>query len=343
MIKVSYLTNLPREGYNPKVTITEDANNSYFVTFTDRKTGEIVTCGSVNSNGWVSAMRQWYTDWRITVYKGKEKIYTEDLDLTGKIVFIKCDAKALGDNIAWIPYLEEFRIKHNCIVIGSTFFNFLFAEEYPNIIFIDPWTIEGKIDDRLKNVYAQYYIGTLKPDNYVYSPRPYGKIKMQETPSDILGLEYKEIKAKIKKPNVIKTRSVCISEKGSSPVKEWNGNWQIIVDYLVSRNYEVKVISKEPTSLKNVTDKTGDFPLTERIKDLCESEFFIGVSSGLSWLAHSCDTYVFIVSDHTPPDHEFKENCTRIYSDKCRKEVIPTFVDGNITSDQIIDAISSEF
>jgi len=331
-VEVSYVTTLPLQGVNPKVTIHSKENTTYYVTFIDMAKDEVVASGCVQSGGAISASRNWFTWWKIKVYKGNECVYSTRFDPTDKVVFIKCDARALGDNLAWVPYFEEFRKAHNCKVICSTFFNELFEKEYPNLLFVAPNT-------RIGNVYAQYYVGTQKPDNYIYSPRPYGKIRLQETPTDILGLPFKELKAKITKPKVAKTKTICISEHGSSPIKEWGGNWQFVVNYLVSEGYEVKVISKEPTTLKNVTNKTGDFPLAERIKDLCEAEFFIGVSSGLSWLAHSCDTYVFIISDHTPKDHEFSEDCTRIYSDKCMDEVIQELVKSGITAIQVVETI----
>lgn len=331
-VKITYNTTLPLQGLNPKVSIAEEEENTYFVVFKDRISNEVVASGGIKSNESIAAQRQWFTYWRINIYKGKDCVYSEDFDPIGKNIFIKIDASALGDNLAWMPYIEEFRIKHKCNVICSTFFNELFENEYPHLLFAQPNTA-------ISNVYAQYYVGTVKPDNYIYSPRPYGKISLQATATDILGLPEEELKAKITKPNVIKTKTVCISEKGSTKLKEWDGNWQEVVDYLVNQGYEVKVISKERTELKNVTDKTGDLPLSERIKDLCEAEFFIGVSSGLSWLAHSCDTYVFIISDHTPKDHEFCHGCTRIYSDACRHEVIQEAVKSNITSEQVIGEI----
>jgi hypothetical protein len=47
------------------------------------------------------------------------------------------------------------------------------------------------------------------------------------------------------------------------------------------------VISEQPTSLKNIINKTGKFPIEHRINELKWCEFFIGVGSGLSWLAWS--------------------------------------------------------
>ena len=42
------------------------------------------------------------------------------------------------------------------------------------------------------------------------------------------------------------------------------------------------------------------------------SEFLIGLSSGLSWLAWGMGKHVVMISNFTAPDHEFTSNCTRI-------------------------------
>jgi autotransporter strand-loop-strand O-heptosyltransferase len=42
------------------------------------------------------------------------------------------------------------------------------------------------------------------------------------------------------------------------------------------------------------------------------SEFFIGLSSGLSWLAWAINKHVVMISNFTEEDHEFTTNCTRI-------------------------------
>jgi hypothetical protein len=39
------------------------------------------------------------------------------MDLTNKRVYISFDSKSLGDSIAWIPYVLEFKKKHDCKVI----------------------------------------------------------------------------------------------------------------------------------------------------------------------------------------------------------------------------------
>jgi autotransporter strand-loop-strand O-heptosyltransferase len=52
-------------------------------------------------------------------------------------------------------------------------------------------------------------------------------------------------------------------------------------------------------------DETGDRPLTERARWLKHADFFIGLSSGLSWLAWAAGTRVVMISGFTHPLNEF--------------------------------------
>jgi autotransporter strand-loop-strand O-heptosyltransferase len=45
------------------------------------------------------------------------------------------------------------------------------------------------------------------------------------------------------------------------------------------------------------------------------SEFFIGLSSGLSWLAWGMGKHVVMIANFTEKDHEFSTNTTRIVNE----------------------------
>lgn len=311
---VSYVTEHPIEGDAPRVMVYTDDTTSkrYKVEFYDRDLGSLLYTDYVMQNQWVSAKRQWFTNWLIKVYNGSgELIHTDIFNLEGKTVFIKFDAYAMGDNIAWIPYVEEFRKKHKCNVICSTFWNQLFVGKYPDILFVEP-------NIKVQNVYAQYYIGTRNELNKIYQPSLYLNNPLQKIASDILGLEYKEINPELNLyfGNRKKKKQVVISEYASLKVKEWNvpGGWQSVVDLFREKGYDVIVISKEYSYLKNVINKSGDLPIINRIIDILESEYYIGNSSGLSWLAWALGIPVILISDFTPPYHEFQNNCYRIYN-----------------------------
>ena len=52
-------------------------------------------------------------------------------------------------------------------------------------------------------------------------------------------------------------------------------------------------------------DETGDRPLQERARWLKHAELFIGLSSGLSWLAWAMGKPVVLISGFTHPTNEF--------------------------------------
>jgi autotransporter strand-loop-strand O-heptosyltransferase len=308
--KVNYVTTLPKEGNAPRVTINGDAPHKYSVKFYDKNIG-LISSGYCETNQTIIAKtKQWYTEWVIVVEDSNGLlVFVDNFNPINKVVFIKIDAYALGDNIAWIPYVEEFRKKHDCTVICSTFHNNLFVDVYPNIVFVKPNT-------EIENVYAQYYIGACDDDNPYYAPIKSREWPLQMVAADILGLPRQELRPdltlKYNKVNITK-KYVTLSEFGSAENKSWKAEngWQKVVDFLVGKGYDVVVISKEPSNLKNVINMTGNIDLTYRIHDIMNAEFHLGVSSGLSWLAWSLGKHVVMISDVTPKWHEFQSNITR--------------------------------
>jgi len=310
--KVSYVTTLPKDGNAPRVTISGPIPAKYKVMFFDYGVG-MVSSGYCNTNQTILAKaKQWYTDWYIRIEdESQTTVYEEHLELRGKTVFVKIDGFALGDNIAWMPYIEEFRKHHNCNMICSTFHNYLFTEAYPNVLFVKPNTV-------IENVYAQYYIGASNEDNPYYSPVKSNFVPLQMVASEILGLKYREIrpdltkKYKLSQPR-FDSKYVTLSEFGSTPAKEWKAEngWQQVVDFLVGQGYKVLVISREPTTLQNIVDLTGDISLEERAVDIYHAKYHFGISSGLSWLAWGLHTPVVMISDVTPKWHEFVVYITR--------------------------------
>jgi autotransporter strand-loop-strand O-heptosyltransferase len=133
-----------------------------------------------------------------------ETKYKYEISLKDKRVYIALDSKSIGDTLAWFPYVDEFRKKHECKVICSTFNNNLFEENYPHIEFVNP-------GDVVHNLYAMYTIGWYynSDGNIDFNKIPYDfrNQPLQKTASDILGLDYIEIVPKIKlKPNIEKEK-----------------------------------------------------------------------------------------------------------------------------------------
>jgi autotransporter strand-loop-strand O-heptosyltransferase len=275
-------------------------DKEYTVQFIDKKTGKIEHSDTIGRNCWIKANKSYFVDWKIIATDG-ETHYKYDISLSEKRVYIALDSKSLGDTLAWFSYVEEFRKKHNCHVICSTFHNKFFEEDYPMIEFVNP-------GDVVHNLYAMYTIGWYYNSNdeidwnknpYDFKPQP-----LQKTASDILGLEYIEVKPNIKlKTGVEKENIVSIAIHSTTQAKYWNNpnGWQEVVDYLKTKGYRVILVSKEGNGYMGNWHPTGietleNGSLENVIETLQKSKLFIGISSGLSWLSWAVGTKTCIIS-----------------------------------------------
>ena len=251
-------------------------------------------------NSWIKLNKEYFIKWRTTVEESGQIIYDETLDLKDKRVYISFGSKSLGDTLAWIPYCEIFREKHGCELIVSTFLNSLFKDQYPNIKFVEP-------GDLVPNIHAQYRLGWYynKDGKYDNDKHPFDfkKIPLQKTATDILGLDYEEVRPLLKLPNVTKKKKVGIGFHSTAQAKYWNNpdGWQSVVDHLNALGYECMIYSKEGDGYMNNTHPKGvtifkGGNLQEVIDDLSSCEFFIGLGSGLSWLAWACKLPVVLIS-----------------------------------------------
>jgi len=305
IINVSWLHRKNRKG--PIILY----DNRYLMEMIDTKTNQVIHHDKVYINHWTRANRKWYTEWSLRVSKNGKTVFEHKFNLKDKRVYISLESKSLGDTIAWMPYVEEFRKKHDCIVYCSTFWNNLWDKElYSDIQFVMPGTT-------VDNLYAMYVVVYSSPFDGHINPRNPVSIPLQTIASDILGLPQKEIKPFIELPEKepkIKEKYVCFSIHSTAQCKYWNypGGWQKVVDYLKKLGYKVVNIAKEnqfmgnkPPTAKDIINRTGDkYNIRHRINELQHADMFIGVSSGLAWLAWAIGIPTIIISGNTKPFNE---------------------------------------
>ena len=273
---------------------------------------------TLNSNSWAKTNKKYFEEYTLKVYDETDKIvFDKKYDATGKRVFIALDSKALGDTLAWFPYVEEFRKKWNCKVLVSTFFNYLFEDVYPEIEFVNPGVV-------VNNLYAMYKIGWYTINNTYnenFNKNDFKKIPLQQTASDILGLNYTEIKPKTIKLSEYKFDKpyICIAIHSTAQSKYWNNptGWQELVDYVKSNGYDVYLLSKEedgymgnkhPDGVIKIKDKT----LEEVGSILKGSIGFVGIGSGLSWFSWTLNVPTILISGFSDPIQEMQKDVIRI-------------------------------
>lgn len=309
----------------PHVEITGGPQDEYLVEFIDQTSGRTIHRDTIKRNMWVKASRKFYTDWRVQVtdVKSGRMIVNEPIVLKDRRVYISLDSSSLGDSLAWFPAVEEFRKKHGCQVVCSTHMNYMFKDQYPEIEFVNP----GEVVD---NIVAMYNIGWYYNDqNEIDLARNVREVKdqpMQKCAFDILGLAYQETRPLIQIPKVEKKKKIAIGIHGTCQAKYWNNptGWQEVVDWCNERGYEVVLLSREEDGFMGNSHPTGirkleSGPLSTVIRELEESQAFVGIGSGLSWLAWATTTPLILISgfsfDYTETLHNTHRICAP--SNKC--------------------------
>ena len=309
----------------PFVEIKGQKKAEYLVEFIDKKTDKILFKSNIGNNCWCKCNIEYFVDWKILIYENGKKWAEYDYNANNKKIYVALDSRALGDTLAWFPYLDEFRKKHNCKLVASTFMNDFFSNEYPNIEFIKP-------GDTASDLYAMYCIGLFYNDddsiNLYKNPIDPKTVTLQKMCSDILGLEYTEIKPKLKRKNTSleKINQICIGVFGTAQSKFWNNptGWQDVVDWLNDKGYTVRLISKESddymgNKLPNGIVKHPNGPIELVMDELKKSKAFIGIGSGLSWLSWALDTPTVLVSGFSY-DWAEMQDCIRITAPKGKCE-----------------------
>lgn len=291
-------------------------NREYEVTILDRKSKETLYKTTLKVGGWARLERKYLSDLAVIVrFEGRTIEQINFLDkIKGKRVFISFESKALGDTLAWIPYCLEFARHYECKVIVSTFKNFLFENAYPELEFVG----RGVVVNDLVGMFelGWYWDNKREPINPILAP-------LQASASNILHLPHREIVPIIDfqpKERPFEQKYVCISIYSTSQCKLWY-YWQELVDFLSSQGYIVIEISKENQMMNQRTADINslleleDKSIENTMNVIYHSDFFIGLSSGLAWLAYGLRKRVYMISNFTSKDHEFTINTIRLYDE----------------------------
>jgi len=309
-INISYLK-------NPKVEIlSNDVSKEYFVEFINSDTDEVIHSGKIKSNMWITCNKKYFINWVIKI-NGK---IVDRFNVKNKRVLICLDSSSIGDTIAWAPYAVEFYKKYNCKVILSTHHNDWFKglKEYKDIEFSKPGDSTP--------CYAQYNIGWYKNNDGKWvddgsNLNICNLIPLQQTATDILGLEFKELNYGIsldrgKRP--FKGKYVVFGPQATSGCKEWvYDNWCKLASKFVNNGYKVFVCSVNLYDMPNTTNVNGS--LSKTATYLKHADIFIGLGSGLSWLNWALGKHTYMINGFAEEGHEFTNNLTKITNDLCIK------------------------
>jgi autotransporter strand-loop-strand O-heptosyltransferase len=286
----------------------------------DTGTGNIVfatKCGATM----VSTRKRHYVESQFQVLENGVEIFNHTLNCRGREVLIQFPIGTLGDLMGWFPYAVRFQEVHQCklTVTMSGLLIPLFKDAYPHITFTTHEDLES--EESRSKFYATYCIGLFFDDeDNTWQPADFRLVGLHRTAGWILGVDPTEFAPKLVIPDgdtrPIAERYVVIAAQSSTQCKYWNNphGWRAVIDYVKSLGYRVICIDQKSVHGTGLVwnhipygaeDQTGDRPITERARWLKHAEFFIGLSSGLSWLAWATGVPVVMISGFTHPTNEF--------------------------------------
>lgn len=291
---------------------------SFLFKITDADTGEEydtgVLEGKPDEKTYLYTKRKYFSRWRVELYRGGKWFFNHVFDARGKTVFIDLSFGALGDTAAWLPAAVRFFQKWECrgIVCMRPEHIELYQECYPEIKFVPPSEETTELAIRC---YARYGVAV-----YGYGQNDYEVIDFRENnlirhAEMILGMDADNRPPKISEgkgeipPELAGKPYVCIATRASRYCKEWHykDGWKILCDRLKARGFIPVCIDGDNINMPETgtLDDTGMKPLPYRLKVIRGASFFIGLPSGLSWIAWACGKPVVLISGFTDSYVEF--------------------------------------
>ena len=262
------------------------------------------------SNVRLVSVEKYFIRWSVEVFLDGEKVFAHALDLEGQDVLINSLTNALGDNLAFLPAVDELRRRHGCNVSLRLpkYLQEFAAHVYPEINLVDAADYEH---------YATY------SPNFIRSNVPINPIdardgSIPEVFAATFGVEHftPEKIFEPTAPPVTDAPYVCIGVQASITQKGWlypNG-WDVVVDYLKRLGFRVFCIDKHAQETSGdltihkpaaAEDFTGDFSIMERANMLHHAKFFVGLNSGLALLADAVNCPVVMICGFSQDWAEF--------------------------------------
>jgi autotransporter strand-loop-strand O-heptosyltransferase len=285
------------------------------VRLSDIDTGNILF-ETVIGAGRINSSKRYYLRCRIEIWDGDKPFFQHDYVAENREVLVQFPVGTLGDTMGWFPYAVKFQALHGCkLTCGMAEWLIpLYKDAYPDIRFVPHEGIEPE------RFYATYSIGLFfTDDDHIHQPCDFRQVGLHRTAGYILGVDPTEVTPRLVIPDdtrPIAEPYVCIAAQSTAQPKYWNNptGWREIVQFLKDAGYRVICIDQRPVHGTGLVwnhipwgaeDQTGDRPLQERARWLKHAEFFVGLSSGLSWLAWAAGAPVVMISGFTHPTNEF--------------------------------------
>ena len=311
-------------NHGARVVLPSRAKGSWRIRLTDLDTGNILF-QSDNKGAVIRSSKRFFVRFGIEVWEVGEdgqasSVFTHEQEVRDREVLIHFPVGTLGDTMGWFPYAVRFAEVTGARVTCSLskLIIPLFRDAYPNLRLVTHEEVEEqKLAER---AYATYCLGLFFDDAACeWQPTDFRHVGLHRTAGYILGVDPVEEAPHITLPDdsrPIPEPYVCIAVQASTQAKMWNNpnGWREVIAFLKARGFRVICIDQKPVHGQGIVwnhiphgaeDETGDRPLAERARWLRHAAAFIGLSSGLAWLAWAARCPTVMISGFTHPNNEF--------------------------------------
>ena len=280
----------------------------------------------------------YYIHWQVEIFRDSEKVFEHIFNPAEQNILMIVPTGVLGDTLAILPYAREFQKVHGCKIFLRLpkFLRELVANLYPDI---------EQVDEVSQNYYATFYLSGALGDCLTL-PADSRTLPLERVGGMILGLKNIPQLPTFKptKSREVAEPYVCIAVQASGVQKGWHypEGWDIVVDYLKNLGYRVLCIDKNKIETgggytnkmpEAAEDFTGNRPIIDRANMLYHAEFFIGLGSGLSWLANAVGCPVILIAGFSQTWHEFYTPyrvANRFVCNGCYNDIQSKFLQENI-------------
>ena len=311
-------------NHGARVVLPNRTEGAWRVRLRDLDTGNILF-QSDNKGAFVRSSKRFYVRfgidvWDIDASGAATSVLSHDYDVRGREVLIHFPVGTLGDTMGWFAYAARFAAVYGarvtCALSGLIIP--VLKDAYPQLRLV---THEEVVEQKLsETAYATYCLGLFFDDTaFEWQPTDFRHVGLHRTAGYILGVDPTEEAPRLALPDEsrpIAEPYVCIAVQASTQCKQWTNphGWHEVIAFLKGRGFRVICIDQKAVHGQGIVwnhiphgveDETGDRPLTERARWLRHASAFVGLSSGLSWLAWAAGCPVVMVSGFTHPNNEF--------------------------------------
>jgi len=299
--------------------VLPESDRPWRVRLSDLDTGNVLYETELKA-GRVNSSKRYFVRFRLEVWQQGEQLLAHDYAAQGRDVLVRLPVETLGDPLGWFPYAVKFKERHGCrlsCVVPAKLMPLL-RPAYPDVEFLTEQELQP---DRYYASYtiAVYFLKGGMYEHLDHVPTDYRFVGLHRAAGYILGVDPTEAAPRIALADATRPIAepyVCIATQSTMQAKYWNNptGWREVVRFLKQAGYRVICIDQKSIHGQGLVwnhmpqgaeDATGDIPLIERARWLKHADFFVGLSSGLSWLAWAVGTPVVMISGFTHPITEF--------------------------------------